>query len=212
METAEELQMVDISLLFWRAEVVFFLNLHNALMLHTHMHRGTAAGEGLRSIKGTHFTCFTSAKVPILMQELRGASLYQSAPFETPSVPRWRPALLHGDYAGVRVRVCVHVRVCVCVCVCIIYMYVETMQKRLLKSKGGGARGGGVAEPRLHFALSLGCVSSPDVRVYSLDNLDEELDIGECVRACVRACLVGWVGDVYLYIYKTSIILTKSWI
>jgi hypothetical protein len=31
-----------------RAEVAFFLNLHNALMLHTHMHRGTLSEEGLR--------------------------------------------------------------------------------------------------------------------------------------------------------------------
>jgi hypothetical protein len=79
VEAAEELQMVDISLLFWRAEVVFFLNLHNALMLHTHMHRGTAAGEGLRSIKGTLFTCFTSAKVQILTQELGGFALSKRA-------------------------------------------------------------------------------------------------------------------------------------
>ena len=51
LQVAEELQMVDISLLFRRAEVAFFLNLHNALMLHTHMHRGTSTGEALRSIK-----------------------------------------------------------------------------------------------------------------------------------------------------------------
>lgn len=36
---AEELQMVDISLLFRKAETSFFINLHNALMLHTHYYR-----------------------------------------------------------------------------------------------------------------------------------------------------------------------------
>ena len=38
-QVAEELQMVDISLLFRKAETSFFINLHNALMLHTHYYR-----------------------------------------------------------------------------------------------------------------------------------------------------------------------------
>ena len=55
------------------------------------------------------------------------------------------------------------------------FYHMATMQQRLLKSKPGARGGGGLVEPRLHFALSLGCVSSPDVRVYTVDNLDDEL-------------------------------------
>ena len=112
LQVAEELQMVDISLLFRRAEVAFFLNLHNALMLHTHLHRGTVSGEGLRTIK---------SRLLKLHQYRVGGQFY----------------------------------------------YMETMQQRLLKAKAGARGGGVVVEPRLHFALSLGCISSPDVRVYT---------------------------------------------
>ena len=121
--------MVDISLLFRRAEVAFFLNLHNALMLHTHMHRGTMAGEGLRSLR---------ARLLKLHQYRVGGQMY----------------------------------------------HLEHMQHRLLRSKPAKG-GGGLVEPRLHFAISLGCVSCPDVRVYSVDNLDEELTAA-AAALCLR--------------------------
>jgi hypothetical protein len=130
LQVAEELQMVDISLLFRRAEVAFFLNLHNALMLHTHMHRGTATGEPLRSIK---------TRLLKLHQYRVGGQFY----------------------------------------------HMETMQQRLLKSRPGARGGSGVVEPRLHFALSLGCMSSPDVRVYTVENLDDELTAA-AAALCMR--------------------------
>lgn len=132
MEVAEELQMVEISLLFRRAEVAFFLNLHNALMLHTHLHRQSPPGESLRGLR---------SKLLRLHQYRVGGQFY----------------------------------------------CMETMQQRLLKAKRQAhppssssspphpAQPSG-PEPRIHFALSLGAVSSPDVRLYSVDTLDQDLN------------------------------------
>jgi hypothetical protein len=41
--------MVDTSLLFRKAETSFFLNLHNALMLHTHYYRKTQSGTSMHA-------------------------------------------------------------------------------------------------------------------------------------------------------------------
>ena len=89
VEAAEELQMVDISLLFWRAEVVFFLNLHNALMLHTHMHRRTAAGEGLRSLKGIALVKQVKC-VPLRVKQVK------CVPLRVKQRPHRRPAAGEG--------------------------------------------------------------------------------------------------------------------
>ena len=134
LQVAEELQMVDISLLFRRAEVAFFLNLHNALMLHTHMYRATGPGEHLRSMK---------SRLLKLHQYRVGGQFY----------------------------------------------HMETMQQRLLKSKVGSRGAGGLVEPRLHFALSLGCVSSPDVRVYTVGEYFWRRWEIEIERRCLAAAL-----------------------
>ncbi|KAJ1486937.1 hypothetical protein T484DRAFT_1889859 [Baffinella frigidus] len=122
-KAAEELQMVDPSLLFRRAEVAFFLNLHNALMLHSHIHRGSLDGENLRALR---------------------TKFYQ----------------MHQYRVGGQVY------------------HMEAMRSRLFRAKPGSRLSGGAAasgEARFHFALSFGCASSPDVKVFSVDGLDQEL-------------------------------------
>jgi hypothetical protein len=109
LQVAEELQMVDISLLFRRAEVAFFLNLHNALMLHTHMHRGTSTGEALRSIKVCVCVCLCVC-VCSTGEALRSINVY---------VCRMH-ACMHVCMRALYTFVCMYVcmRVCVCVRAC----------------------------------------------------------------------------------------------